>query len=137
MQLHIENFNWLAILLCVVVGQVFLTIWFAVIFAKPWAMAYGVDDPKQHTKEIPGYTYGIGALCVLLLTLGLSGLQAALGIASAGDGLALGLFVALHFCIATALPGYAFLKRWRACVLAVGSQAALIPILSLILAAWK
>jgi hypothetical protein len=47
-----------------------------------------------------------------------------------------GLAVALHFSIATALPGYAFLKRYRAFLLAIGAQTLLIVVLSTILAAW-
>ena len=137
MELQLGSVNWLAILVCVVVGQVFLTVWFAVVFARPWAKAYGVDEPKQHTNEVPGYTYGIGLLCVVLLSLGLSLLQENLGIATVGGGLSVGFFVAVHFSIATALPGYAFLRRWRACALALGSQATLILILSAILAAFQ
>ncbi|MGE0432943.1 MAG: DUF1761 domain-containing protein [Planctomycetota bacterium] len=137
MNIDFGAINWLAIVVCVVVGQIFLTVWFVALFAKPWARAYGVDDAKQHSKEIPGYTYGIGALCVFLLSLGLAGLQQGLGVKTAVDGLVFGGYAAACLCVATALPGYAFLKRWRAGALAIGSQAALIVILSLILALWK
>ena len=125
--------NWIGIIASVVVGQIFLTIWFAVLFGDPWAKAYGAADKAQHTKEIPAYTYGIGAVCVLLVSVGLAVLQNALGVASLGAAIALGLFVAVHFCIATAVPGYAFLRRWSACLYAVGSQAVLIVLLSIIL----
>lgn len=128
--------NWLAILACVVVGQVFLTVWFVALFAKPWAKEYGVDDPKQHTKAVPGYTYGIGAACVLLVSVGIALLQAGLGVEGVAGGVTFGLFVALHFAVATALPGYAFLKRYRAFGLALGSQVVLIVVLSTILAVW-
>ena len=47
MEMNFGALNWLAILTCVVVGQVFLTIWFVALFAKPWAKAYGVDDPPS------------------------------------------------------------------------------------------
>lgn len=131
------DLNWLAIVACIVVGQVFLTVWFLVLFGNPWAEAYGVADKKQHAAEIPGYTYAIGAACTFLLTIGLAVLQQALGVATVGAGLAVGLFVALSFCIATALPGYAFLRRWPAFFLAIGSQTVLILLLSGILAVWK
>lgn len=137
MDMSFSHINWLAILACVVAGQVFLTVWFAVIFAKPWAVAYGVDDPKQHTREVPGYTYGVGAVCVLLLSLGLAVLQQSLQVQTLGGGLAVGAVVALHFAIATALPGYAFLRRWRAGVLAIGSQVCLVLLLSGILAVMR
>ena len=135
--LDFNNLNWFAILVCVVVGQGFLTLWFVALFGEPWAQAYGATDKKQHTAEIPGYTYGIGLACTVLLTLGLAGVQQGMGVKSLGAGLTFGLFVALTFCIATALPGYAFLKRWSAFLLAIGSQTVLIVILSVILAVWQ
>jgi hypothetical protein len=137
MHLDLASLDWIAIAVCVVTGQIFLTVWFAVIFARPWAREYGVDDPKAHTQAVPGYTYAIGLACVLALTLGLAVLQRGLSITGIGGGLGLGVFVALHLCIATALPGYAFLRRYRAFVLAIGSQAVLVLILSTILAAWS
>ena len=136
MAAHFGNLNWLAILACVVVGQVFLTVWFVALFAKPWAKEYGVEDPKQHTSEVPGYTYAIGAVCVALLSIGLGVVQSAMGVEGVLDGLMVGAFVALTFALATALPGYAFLKRYGAFSLALGSQTTLILILSTVLAAW-
>jgi len=137
MNVDFSSLNWLAIGVCVVVGQVFLTLWFAALFARPWAKAYGVEDPKQHTKEVPGYTYALGLVCTFALTLGLALMQAGLGVQGVAGGLSVGLVVAVSFCLATALPGYAFLKRWPAFTLAVGSQMTLILILSVILAAWQ
>lgn len=128
------DINWLAILVCVIIGQIYLTVWFAVIFADPWAKAYGAADKAQHTKEIPPYTYGIGLVCVILLVLGLNALQQAFGVTGIAGALGVGIFVAVHFCIATALPGYAFLRRWPAALMAIGSQASLILILSVVLA---
>jgi hypothetical protein len=137
MSVDISILNWWAIVACVVVGQIVLTVWFVVLFAKPWALAYGVDDPKKHTAEVPAYTYGIQVLCMALLSFGLAVLQQAMGVASIGGGLAVGLLVAVCFALATATPGYAFLRRWRAYFIAMGSQVAAILILSAILAVWR
>lgn len=137
MQLDYFSGNWMAIIACIIVGQIFLTVWFLVLFGDPWARAYGVADKAAHAKEIPGYTYGIGLACMILLVLGLSAVQRGLGVAGFGAGLGFGLAVAVHFAIATALPGYAFLKRWSAGILAIGSQTALIILLSVILAVWQ
>ena len=132
----LQQIDPVAILACVGVGQVFLTLWFVVLFGEPWARVYGAADRKQHTREIPGYTYAIGAACVLLLAVGLATLQVGFGVQTVAGAVGLGLFVAVVFAVATALPGYAFLKRWRAFALAVGSQASLIVVLSLVLALW-
>lgn len=137
MAIDFSAFNWLAILACIIAGQAFLTVWFLVLFGEPWAKAYGAASAKEHTAEVPGYTYAIGLACVVLLTLGLASLQQITAVADIGAGLATGLFVAVCFSIATALPGYAFLKRWPAFFLGVGAQVVLILILSVILAAWR
>jgi cation transport ATPase len=132
MELSFNSLNWLAIIACVV-----LPVGFASRVGAPWAKAYGAADKKSHAREVPGYTYAVGLLCMILLTVGLAVLQRGLAVASLGDGLTLGLFVAVAFCIATALPGYAFLRRWSAFFLAIGAQIILIMILSAILSVWQ
>lgn len=134
--LEFAGLNWWAILACVVVGQVVLTVWFAVVFADPWAKAYGAADKAQHTAEVPMYTYGIGLACMILLSVGQAVLHASLGVASIGAGLAVGLYIAVMFCVATALPGYAFLMRYNAFKLAISAQVVVILIHAVILAAW-
>lgn len=139
MNLSFASINWLAILACVVAGQVVLTVWFVALFAKPWAVAYGGAEttPKQHTQAVPGYTYGIGAICVALLSIGVALLQNALGVATVADALQLGLFVGLTIFVAMAMPAYAFLRRWSAWFIGAGSQITLICVVSVILALWR
>ena len=138
MMIDFGQLNWLAIGVSFVVGQVYLTVWFTAIFGEPWAKAYDpTKTKKEHTKEVPGYTYAIGALCTFLLVLGIATLQAGLGVDSVGAGLGLGTFLAITLALATMIPGYAFLRRWNALVLAAGSQVTLVLILSVILAVWK
>ena len=137
MNVDLSSLNWLAMGICLVVGQVFLSLWFIVIFGTSWAKEYGVQDKKQHTKEIPGYTYGIQAFCTLMLIIGLAIMQSIMGVESLLEGLLLGLFVAFFYTIATAFPGYIFLKRTKAFLMAIGSQTILILIVSIILAVWK
>ncbi|MEM9580194.1 MAG: DUF1761 domain-containing protein [Pseudomonadota bacterium] len=136
MTLSLADLNWFAIIACVIAGQVILTLWFAVIFADPWAKAYGAADKAQHTAEVPAYTYGIGLVCMIALSLGLAMLQKAVGVSTLGGGLTSGIFAALFFCVATALPGYAFLRRWSAFTLAISAQVVVIMVLSAILALW-
>jgi len=132
MQIKFDEVNWLAVGVGLIVAQAYLTVWFVALFSKPWAAAYGAKDAKEHTRALPGYTYAVGAACALLVNLGLALLHSALKIETIGAALMLGLFIAVHFCLATALPGYAFLKRWRAGVLAIGSQTTLIVLLSVL-----
>ncbi len=136
MELNLHTFNWMAILACIVIGQAFLTTWFVVIFANPWAKVYGVQTKQEHMNEIPGYTYAIGLVCTALLTMGIASLQAALSVTTAVEGAQLGLLLAVTIGLATALPGYAFLKRWKALALAMGSQMILLLLISVILAVW-
>ncbi len=137
MELQLGNLNWAAIAVCIVAGQILLTVWFVALFARPWARAYGVDEPKQHTKEVPGYTYGIGLACVAMLTIGMASLQAAVSVDSVGSGIVLGLQVGILFCVSTTMPGYAFLRRWPAFFMAMGSQLAVILMISIVLALWR
>lgn len=137
MELNLSTINWFAVLTCLVFAQVFLSVWFIVIFGTPWAKEYGAVDQKQHTKEIPGYTYAIQAFCALLLIIGMANLQNSLSVQTLGDGISLGFWIAIFFSISTALPGYIFLKRWNAFFLAMGSQTILIIVVSAILAVWK
>ncbi len=137
MQLDFSAINWLSIVVCFVVGQIFLTLWFSVFFGEPWAKAYDpAKNKKEHTKEIPGYTYAFGAVCTFLLTLGLELFQIAFGVDDLGSGLQLGVIISVFFIIATMLPGYAFLRRWNALRLSLGSQVFVTLIISAILGAW-
>ena len=121
----------------VVAAQLISTVWFTVLFGERWAAEYGAATRQQHTKEVPGYTYGVGLLCTVVLVLSIASLQRALSIESAGSALGFGLFVAVGLCIATGLPGQAFLKRWRVFLIAYGSQTVMILAISFILALWR
>lgn len=137
MEFSLSSFNWPAILVSVIAGQVISTVWFTVLFGTPWAAEYGAESKQQHTSEIPGYTYGVGLLCTILLVLSIAALQQVLSITSVGSAIGLGLFIAVGFCAVTGLPGHAFLKRWRAFLLIYGSQTVMILAISVILALWQ
>lgn len=137
MDLDLSEINWWAVLASIVAGQVISTIWFVVLFGDPWAKEYGAESKQQHTKEVPPYTYGVQVLCTVALVLSLAVLQGWLGVTSIGEALGLGAFVSVGFCVATGLPGQAFLKRWRVAAIAYGSQVAMILGISLILGAWR
>ena len=137
MELTLSGINWLAVALSVIAGQVISAVWFVALFGEPWAKEYGARSKRQHTKEVPGYTYAVQALCTIAMVLSVAVLQRSLGVASVGDALKLGLFVAAGFCVATGLPGQAFLKRWRVAAIAYGSQVAMIIGVSLILGLWR
>lgn len=137
MALTFSGINWLAVVVSVIAGQIISTVWFVALFGEPWAQEYGAGSKQQHTKEIPGYTYGIQVLCTILMVVGLAVLQQSLGVASVADALRLGILVAIGFCVATGLPGQAFLKRWRVAAIALGCQVAMILGISLILGLWR
>lgn len=137
MELPLSDINWLAVLASVIAGQVISTVWFVVLFGDPWAKEYGAEDKKQHTKEVPGYTYGVQVLCTVALVISLAVLQRWLSVDSIGEALMLAAFVSVGFCVATGLPGQAFLKRWRVAAIAYGSQVAMIFGISVILGLWR
>ncbi len=60
-------------------------------------------------------------------------LQGALAVTSVGAALTLAALVSVGLCIATGVPGQAFLRRWKVAQLAFGSQTAMIFAISLVL----
>lgn len=134
MEIEFAALNWWGVLVGVIAGQVVSTIWFVVLFGEPWAREYGASSKQEHTKEVPPYTYGVGLLCTVLLVLSLALLQKALAITTVAGALHLGIFVSVGFCIATGVPGQAFLRRWRVALIAYGSQTAMILVISTVLA---
>lgn len=136
MSFDLASVPWLAVLASVVAGQVVLTLWFAVLFADAWARAYGGPSmtKEQHRAEVPPWTYGVGAVCTLTFSVGLSLLRAALGVTSLPGSLALGGFVALFLFVPMALPAYAFTKRYDAFLIGAGSQVALALVVATVLA---
>ena len=135
MEFSVAKLDWLELLLCVVVGQALLTMWFAVLFAAPWARAYGGPSmtKAQHAQEVPGYTYAMGAVCVLLLSIGVAFLQQVIDSGTIGDAVLLALFLGIFVFLAMSIPGYAFLRRWSALLISAGSQLVLILVISVVL----
>ncbi len=61
MNIEFGLINWLAVVVCFIVGQVYLTLWFSVFFGTSWARAYDHTKSKtEHTKEIPAILMGLG-----------------------------------------------------------------------------
>ncbi len=133
MEVDIAALDWVGIGAGVVAGQLVSTIWFVVLFAEPWAREYGASSAKEHTKAVPPYTYAVGLVCTTLLVLSLAFLQRALGVNGIGEALTLAAIVSLGFCVATCVPGQAFLRRWRVAAIACGSQVAMIMVISIVL----
>lgn len=137
MDLNLTSISWASVAASFVAGQIFLTLYFTVVFGKPWAEAYEPGKtPAEHTEDVPKYTYGVAAACTLLLAVTVAVLQAALKTSSLGEALLLGLVISVGIVAASMLPGYAFLKKWDACALAAGSQVALTLLVSTIVGAW-
>ncbi len=130
MELSFGALDWVAVLVGVVVGQVVSTVWFVVLFGEPWARAYGAKSKQEHTRQVPGYTYAVGVACTFVLTVSIALLHAALGVTEVGAALGLGAFLGLGLCVATCLPGQAFLRRYDVAWIAAGSQTAMILAIS-------
>lgn len=88
-------------------------------------------------KEVPGYTYAVGAACTLLMALTIALLQQGLGVESIGAALGLGAMIAVGLVIANIVPGQAFLKRWRVAAICAGSQTVMVLSMSTILGLWR
>ncbi len=116
-----------------VVGQIVSTLWFTVLFGDRWARCYGVPSRQLHTKEVPGYTYGVQAACTVAQSVSLALLQDWLDVRSTSDALTMGAFVAAGFCATNLVPGNGFLGKWEVAKLTVGCQATMIVAMSVAL----
>ncbi len=133
MEFDVAALNWLGIAAGVIAGQIVSTLWFVVLFGDPWAREYGAKDRKEHTKEVPGHVYAVGLACTVALVTAIALLQQALAVTTIGAAIELGVLLSVGLCIATGLPGQAFLRRWRVAALASGSQVAMILVISVVL----
>ncbi|MEM9458157.1 MAG: DUF1761 domain-containing protein [Myxococcota bacterium] len=133
MELDFTALSWVAIAVGIIAGQVVSTIWFVVLFGEPWAREYGAKSKKQHTQEVPPYTYGVGLVCTAALVVSIALLQHALRIQTVGAAIQLAIFLSVGLCVATGVPGQAFLRRWRVALIACGSQVAMILVISTVL----
>jgi len=137
MSFNTDSLQWLPIGISFVAGQIFLTVYFTAIFGERWALAYGPNKtPKEHTREVPKYTYAIGAASCFGVALTVALLQAGLAVDGISGALELGALLSVGLVAATITPGYAFLRRWDAYWLAVGSQIALVLLVSAIIGGW-
>ena len=96
-----SHVNWLAVLAASVAHFILGGIWFAVLFAKPYARALGIADrPPQK----PGAIFMIGPFVCGAVTIATTAvLLRALGITAYGDALALGALVGIGYLAAMTL----------------------------------
>ena len=97
----ISHLNWLAIFVASVAHFLLGGVWFAALFAKPYATALGIADrPPQK----PGVLFLAGPFSCGTVTIATTAvLLRALGITSYGDALALGLLVGVGYLAAMTL----------------------------------
>lgn len=91
----IAHVNWLAVLVASITHFVLGGIWFAALFAQPYARALGIADrPPQK----PGVLFLVGPLVCGAVTIATTAvLLRALGITGYGDALALGALVGVGY----------------------------------------
>ena len=137
MEINFSELNIGAIITSILAGQVISTIWFVAIIGELWAKEYGAKDRHEHTKDIPMYTYFVGLVCTTLLVFSIAILQQLLKVNTIVDAVYLACYIVIGFAGATSLPGHAFLKRWSAFLMIIGSQFFMILGISMILVLWK
>ena len=97
----ILHVNWLAVLAASVAHFVLGGLWFAALFAKPYAQALGIAD---RAPQKPGAIFMIGPFVCGAITIATTAvLLRALGITTFGDGLALGMLVGVGYLSAMTL----------------------------------
>jgi hypothetical protein len=92
------SINWIAVLLAVVAYTVLGGVWFAVLFAKPYAAALGRDSTPQPAQ--PALFYGGPAVATLFVVMTTAALMAALQINAIGDAVVFALVVGIGYLVA-------------------------------------
>ena len=107
------SLNYWAVLVAVIFNQALGAAWYSAL-AKPWMAEVGLTaDDMEAMKGTPRqwYPYVLAVVCAVVFTLGLALLAQGLGADSAGEGLGLGVLVAVGFIFTSNAINYAFEGR--------------------------
>lgn len=107
------DLNYLAILVAVVFNQLLGAFWYGT-FAKPWMAETGMSaEDMEGMKGTPQQwvPYVVAIVLAIVFTLGLALLVQGMQADNAGDGLLLGLLVAVGFVVTSHGVNYAFEGR--------------------------
>jgi hypothetical protein len=92
------SINWIAVLLAVVAYSALGGVWFAVLFAKPYAASLGRESLPQPAQ--PALFFGGPAVATLFVVITTATLMAALNIGAAADAVVFALVVGVGYLAA-------------------------------------
>jgi len=93
-----DSINWIAVLLALVAYTLLGGVWFAALFAKPYAAALGRESTPQPAQ--PALFYGGPALATLFIVITTAALMAALGVDTVGDAVPFALVIGVGYLVA-------------------------------------
>ena len=111
--LDLADLNYWAILVAILFNQGLGAAWYSGL-AKPWMAEVGLSiDDMEAMKGTPRawYPYVVAVVSAVVFTMGLALLAQGLGADTAGEGLLLGLLVAIGFIFTANAINYAFEGR--------------------------
>ena len=109
MSIDLGSVNWLAVIIGTVVYFLLGAAWFAPMtpLGKAWVKAAAYESPTSGALSGNAF-YAIPFMTCLVMVIALALLAAAIGVASLGDGLVLGLVVGVGFALPLLLTTAAF-----------------------------
>ncbi|WP_419553208.1 DUF1761 domain-containing protein [Candidatus Poriferisodalis sp.] len=111
--MDLGSLNWWAIIVAIVFNQTLGAAWYSML-AKPWMAEVGLtDEDMEAMKGTPRqwYPYVVAIVLALVFTLGLALLAQGLDVDTFGEGLGLGLLVAVGFVLTSNGINYTFEGR--------------------------
>lgn len=100
MTLDLAQLNWLAVVVGAVAYFALGALWYSpVLFARPWQRSIGWDESKAPPEQNP-VTYVLPLLAFLVMSIAVGLLAAATGTDELGEGIVLGLVLAIGLSLA-------------------------------------
>jgi len=128
--------NWIAIIVCAVIGMVVPALWYAPkLFGKAWMELEGLTEEKLKQN---GAALAVAALSSLLMSFGTAMFLQYFGSETFVQGALAGLQLWLVYSAATLVTDYRFAQRpWKLTFINIGHSALVLALMGGILAAWK
>ena len=109
MSIDLSSINWLAVVIGTLVYFLLGAVWFAPVtpIGRAWVKAAAYESPTSGTLSTNAF-YVIPLATCLVMVIALALLAAAVGVESLGDGIVLGLVVAIGIAVPLLLTTAAF-----------------------------
>lgn len=139
MNVDLVGLNWFAALAAAVASFVIGGVWYAALFGKAWARAYGYTDEQLKAMGAnPARTFSIMFVCDVVSAAVIAAIAGGGGVGGAVGGAALGLMLWLGVAAANGLQVHLGSGRpFKGFVIDTGKQLVALVVMGLIIGSWR